>query len=56
MSIPANYVFADACNDGKVIDFFYKNLNADIKDYNGKFIHAIKELNKKILDNIKIVN
>lgn len=56
MSIPSNYVFADACNDGKVIDFFYKNLNADIKDYNGKFIHAIKNLNKSILDNIKIVN
>lgn len=56
MSIPTNYVFADACNDGRVIDFFYKNLNADYKDYNGKFIHAVKELNKKILDNIKIVN
>lgn len=56
MSIPTNYVFADACNDGKLIDFFYKNLNADIKDYNGKFIYSIKSLNKQILENIKIVN
>lgn len=54
MCVPNNYVFMDACNDGKVVDFFYKNYNADYKDYNGGFINEIKNLNKLILDNVKI--
>ena len=54
LSVPHNYVFTDACNDGTVIDFFYKNLNADKNDYNGYFISEIRNITKTVLDNIKI--
>ena len=30
LTIPHNYIFKDACNDGAVIDFFYKNLGLKI--------------------------
>lgn len=56
MSIPSNYLFADACNDGKIIDFFYRNLNADPKDYNGLFISEVKKLTDKILDLVTILH
>ncbi len=53
-AIPHNYVFTDACNDGSVIDFFYKNIAADKTDYNGEFIHEIRSITKTILDHVKI--
>lgn len=52
--IPHNYVFADACNDGTVIDFFYKNLGADRNDYNGYFINETRNIIKKVLEHVKI--
>lgn len=52
--IPHNYVFTDACNDGAVIDFFYKNLGADKNDYNGYFITEIRNVTKTVLDHVKI--
>ena len=53
-TLPHNMIFADACNDGNVIDFFYKNMNAEKNDYNGKFIASVGEIVQKILDITKI--
>lgn len=52
--VPTNYIFSDACNDGNVIDFFYKNLNADRRDYNGDFINKVNMLSEKIIEVAKI--
>ena len=49
-----NMIFADSCNDGNVIDFFDRNMNADKNDYNGKFIVSLDELTQKILDVTKV--
>ncbi len=54
MGMPHNYIFSDSCNDGQVIDFFYKNLNADARDYNGFFITETRKLVKKIIEMTKI--
>lgn len=53
-AVPHNYVFMDACNDGAVIDFFYKNAKADARDYNGYFIGEVRKIVKKILEITKI--
>ena len=53
-TIPHNYLFADACNSGNVIDFFYKNINANKKDYNGYFIMQTLEVVNKIIEIAKI--
>lgn len=53
-TIPHNAIFSDACNDGNIIDFFYKNLNADKNDYNGRLIAATSEIVQRILDITKI--
>lgn len=54
MGIPHNYIFSDSCNDGQVVDFFYKNLNADARDYNGFFITETRKLVKKIIEITKL--
>lgn len=54
LCVPHNYIFTDACNDGTVIDFFYKNIGADKTDYNGYFIHEIRNIIKLILEHVKI--
>lgn len=53
-SVPHNYVFMDACNDGAVVDFFYKNSKADARDYNGYFIAEVEKIVKKIVEITKI--
>jgi MinD-like ATPase involved in chromosome partitioning or flagellar assembly len=53
-AIPHNYAFVDACNDGSVIDFFYKNMNADKTDYNGEFISEVSKIVEKIIEESKI--
>lgn len=53
-AIPHNYLFIDACNDGNVIDFFYRNINADIKDYNGSFIYNTLNVAEKIIEAAKL--
>jgi len=52
--LPHNYVFTDACNDGTVVDFFYKNLGADKNDYNGYFINEVRDITKTVLNHVKI--
>ena len=53
-TIPHNMIFTDSCNDGLVVDFFYKNMSAEKSDYNGKFISATCELADKVLDMSKV--
>lgn len=50
MGLPHNYIFSDSCNDGQAVNFFYKNLNADQRDYNGFLISETRKLIKKILE------
>lgn len=52
--LPHNYIYSDAVNSGTVVDFFYKNLNADIKDYNGYFIAQTNEIVEKIFEIAKL--
>lgn len=53
-TIPHNYLFMDACNDGNVIDFLYRNINSDPKDYNGNFIFETLNVAERILELAKI--
>lgn len=52
--VPHNYIYSDACNSGNVVDFFYKNLNANPKDYNGYFILQTNEIVEKIFEMAKL--
>lgn len=52
--LPHNYLFADACNDGNVLDFLYRNINAPAKDYNGEFILRTTEIVEEIAKTLKI--
>ena len=52
--VPHNYMFADACNSGTVIDFLYRNINADPKDYNGNFIFQTLNIVNEIVNIAKI--
>lgn len=54
LPIPHNLYFAESMNDGEVIDFFYKNMNADSSDYNGNFIMYVNELVQGIITESKI--
>ncbi len=48
-AIPNCVRFADAVNDGNVVDFLYKNLNANPKDQVGYFISETRKVEKAIL-------
>lgn len=52
--LPHNYMFADACNDGNVLDFLYRNINALPKDYNGEFITRATEIVEELVKKLKI--
>ncbi len=54
LGLPHNYIYSDSCNDGAVIDFFYKNIKADERDYNGFFIAETRKLVKKIIEMTKL--
>lgn len=49
-TIPYNSQFFDACNDGKSLNFFIENLNADVAtDRNGYFIHEVSNVTDRII-------
>lgn len=52
--VPHNYLYSDALNDGNVLDFLYRNINAPEKDYNGEFMIKTKEIVEEIAKRIKI--
>lgn len=53
-TVPHNYMFTDACNEGNVLDYLYRNINADAKDYSGYFITQTSEIIEKIVEIAKI--
>lgn len=42
-TIPYCRAFSDACNEGKAIDFFMKNINVDKNDHNYNFINEARK-------------
>lgn len=49
-TIPYNSQYFDACNDGKSLDFFIENMNADIAtDRNGYFIHEVANVSDRVI-------
>ncbi len=53
-TIPYNTQFFDACNEGRVIDFFASNINADIAtDRNGFFLGEVSKCADAIIEAIK---
>lgn len=52
--IPYNIEFSDACSEGRVIDFFMKNLNVKKHDYNYVFIQEVRNAVKMLLTNAGI--
>ena len=54
LEIPHNLYFAEACNDGNIIDFLYKNINADSSDYIGNFITNVNEVVEAVIQESKI--
>lgn len=52
--IPYNTQFFDACNEGKALNFFVENMNADIAtDRNGYFISEVNKISDQILEVLK---
>ena len=53
-TIPYNTQFFDACNEGKVLDFFIGNANANVAtDRNGFFLSEVSALVDAIIEAIK---
>ena len=51
--IPYNTQFFDACNEGKALEFFAENMNADIAtDRNGFFISEVNKIADEILESL----
>lgn len=49
-TVPYNSQFFDACNDGKSLEFFVENMNADVAtDRNGYFISEVANVSDKII-------
>lgn len=48
-AIPYNTLFFEACNEGKVADFFIKFRKLDSKDKNGLFINSVREISENII-------
>lgn len=46
--------FKDACNDGMVMDFFMKNLNANKNDTAGALVNEVRRINQDIVEMLKI--
>lgn len=53
-SLPNNVAFMDASNDGKVVDYFIKNINAKNGDRNYQFISQGQKVIKSILKNTNL--
>ena len=54
VTVPHNVYYSDACNEGRLIDFIYSNINADSSDYIGNFITSVNELVERIIAESKI--
>lgn len=56
-TISYNTLFAEACSEGKIVDYFLKirNVKADETDRNKIFIYEVAELSEYVLEKIKDV-
>ena len=52
-AIPYNTLFFEACNEGKVADYFIKFRKINPKDKNSVFINSVKEVAERIIDTLK---
>lgn len=53
-TIPYNTQFFDACNEGRALNFFIENANANIAtDRNGYFLYEVSKLTEAIFESIK---
>lgn len=48
-AIPYNTLFFEACNEGKVVDFFLRNRKIDVNDRNAIFITDVKKTTENII-------
>lgn len=51
--VPWNRLYAEAAEEGKVVDYFLKIRTIKEEDPNIQFIHSIKELSNRMLEKIK---
>lgn len=50
-TIPYNTQFFDSCNEGRALDFFAQNLNADVgTDRNGYFIYETNKVAERLIE------
>ncbi|MBO5141580.1 MAG: hypothetical protein J6C46_01040 [Clostridia bacterium] len=48
--MPYNSQYFDACNDGRSLEFFVENMNADVAtDRNGYFIHEVAHITDRVI-------
>ncbi len=52
-AIPYNTLFFEACNEGKVADFFIKFRKINPKDRNAVFINDVREVTEKIVNRLR---
>lgn len=52
--IPYNIEFADACGEGKVLDFMKRNLKLDKEDLNYNFMNETRQAVELILEKLKV--
>ena len=52
-AIPYNTLFFEACNEGKVADFFIKFRKINEKDRNAIFISDVREITEKMVERLK---
>lgn len=52
-AIPYNTLFFEACNEGKVADYFIKYRNVNPKDKNAIFINEVEKAGEEIVERLK---
>ena len=55
VEVPYNILYSEACSEGKIVDFFFKNIKVKETDKNGAFIKAIKDLSETIVEKLKTI-
>ena len=49
--VPYNSQYFDSCNDGRSLEFFIENMNADVAtDRNGFFVHEVSKVTDRIIN------
>lgn len=48
--VPYSRAFSDSCNEGRLIDYLYRNFNADVNDESFELVSALKENVRNIFE------